>query len=262
MIRSGLTRLGQGEFGVQLDLPQADEFGELGTFFNAVSAQLSADRSPDGRTGGQPRVGGAAPRGRGRDRQPGRAPAVRQPGDARARCRRRQSGAALGALRRSRSSAAAHRGGDARPRRQSRGPMSATLCRSAAANRASGCCSRTRSTTPDGALVGVMLIVRNLEYLEPGRVDGALLAQAGRARPALGRRRARGEEPAQRDDDSPRAAAAAAWRRRRWRRPRGGGAWRRSRIEDRCRSPPEALAACRRHCRARSGGSTRWCRAS
>jgi signal transduction histidine kinase len=45
VIRSGLTRLGRGEFGVRLDLDQHDEFGELGTFFNAVSAQLSADRS-------------------------------------------------------------------------------------------------------------------------------------------------------------------------------------------------------------------------
>jgi signal transduction histidine kinase len=45
MIRSGLTRLGKGEFGVQLNLDQQDEFGELGTFFNTVSEQLSADRS-------------------------------------------------------------------------------------------------------------------------------------------------------------------------------------------------------------------------
>ena len=45
MIRSGLTRLGKGEFGVRLDLNQQDEFGELGTFFNTVSEQLSADRS-------------------------------------------------------------------------------------------------------------------------------------------------------------------------------------------------------------------------
>jgi signal transduction histidine kinase len=46
MIRSGLTRLGKGEFGVQLDLgDQQDEFGELGTSFNTVSEQLSADRS-------------------------------------------------------------------------------------------------------------------------------------------------------------------------------------------------------------------------
>jgi signal transduction histidine kinase len=45
VIRSGLTRLGRGEFGVRLDLEQDEEFRELGTFFNTVSAQLSADRS-------------------------------------------------------------------------------------------------------------------------------------------------------------------------------------------------------------------------
>lgn len=45
VIRSGLNSLGRGEFGVRLDLKQDDEFGELGTFFNTVSAQLSADRS-------------------------------------------------------------------------------------------------------------------------------------------------------------------------------------------------------------------------
>ena len=45
VIRGGLTRLGRGELGVRLDLNQGDEFGELGTFFNTVSEQLSADRS-------------------------------------------------------------------------------------------------------------------------------------------------------------------------------------------------------------------------
>jgi signal transduction histidine kinase len=45
VIRGGLTRLGRGEFGVRLNLGQDDEFGELGTFFNKVSEQLSADRS-------------------------------------------------------------------------------------------------------------------------------------------------------------------------------------------------------------------------
>jgi signal transduction histidine kinase len=45
VIRSGLTRLGKGEFGVTLDLPPGDEFSELGAFFNNVSQQLSADRS-------------------------------------------------------------------------------------------------------------------------------------------------------------------------------------------------------------------------
>jgi signal transduction histidine kinase len=45
VLRSGLTRLGKGEFGVTLDLPPGDEFGELGDFFNAASQQLSADRT-------------------------------------------------------------------------------------------------------------------------------------------------------------------------------------------------------------------------
>jgi signal transduction histidine kinase len=45
VLRGGLTRLGKGEFGVRLDLPPGDEFGELGDFFNTVSQQLSADRS-------------------------------------------------------------------------------------------------------------------------------------------------------------------------------------------------------------------------
>ena len=45
VFRSGLTRLGRGVFGVTLDLPPGDEFSELGTFFNNVSRQLSADRS-------------------------------------------------------------------------------------------------------------------------------------------------------------------------------------------------------------------------
>ena len=45
VIRSGLTRLGKGEFGITLDLPPGDEFGELGSFFNTVSQQLSADRN-------------------------------------------------------------------------------------------------------------------------------------------------------------------------------------------------------------------------
>jgi signal transduction histidine kinase len=50
IIRSGLTRLGRGEFGVTLDLPQGDEFGDLGSFFNEISAQLSADRSNPGQS--------------------------------------------------------------------------------------------------------------------------------------------------------------------------------------------------------------------
>ena len=45
VIRSGLTRLGKGEFGATVDLPPGDEFGDLGAFFNSVSQQLSADRT-------------------------------------------------------------------------------------------------------------------------------------------------------------------------------------------------------------------------
>lgn len=44
VIRSGLTRLGRGERGVTLDLPPGEEFRELGTSFDALSAQLTAAR--------------------------------------------------------------------------------------------------------------------------------------------------------------------------------------------------------------------------
>jgi len=46
VIRSGITRLGRGEFGVTVDLPRDDEFAELGEFFNAMSARLSAGHDP------------------------------------------------------------------------------------------------------------------------------------------------------------------------------------------------------------------------
>ncbi|MBA3949188.1 MAG: HAMP domain-containing protein, partial [Acidobacteria bacterium] len=44
VIRSGLTRLGRGERGVTLDLPPGEEFRELGSSFDALSAQLTAAR--------------------------------------------------------------------------------------------------------------------------------------------------------------------------------------------------------------------------
>lgn len=44
VIQSGLTRLGRGELDVSLDLP-GEEFRDLGSSFDAVSAQLSAVRS-------------------------------------------------------------------------------------------------------------------------------------------------------------------------------------------------------------------------
>jgi signal transduction histidine kinase len=45
VLKSGLTRLGRGEFDVKLDLPPGDEFGELGSSFNLLSAELSSIRS-------------------------------------------------------------------------------------------------------------------------------------------------------------------------------------------------------------------------
>jgi signal transduction histidine kinase len=46
VIQSGLSRLGRGELDVALDLP-GDEFRDLGTSFDAISAQLSAMRSKE-----------------------------------------------------------------------------------------------------------------------------------------------------------------------------------------------------------------------
>src|SRR4051812_49325229 len=47
VIQSGLTRLGQGELDVRLDLPEGDEFKDLGSSFDVVSAQLSESRSKE-----------------------------------------------------------------------------------------------------------------------------------------------------------------------------------------------------------------------
>jgi signal transduction histidine kinase len=47
VIQSGLSRLGRGELDVTLDLPE-QEFRDLGTSFDAVSAQLAAIRSQGG----------------------------------------------------------------------------------------------------------------------------------------------------------------------------------------------------------------------
>ena len=45
VIQSGLTRLGRGELDVRLDLPEGEEFKDLGSSFATVSAQLSESRS-------------------------------------------------------------------------------------------------------------------------------------------------------------------------------------------------------------------------
>ena len=45
VIQSGLTRLGRGELDVRLDLPEGEEFRDIGSSFKAVSEQLSASRA-------------------------------------------------------------------------------------------------------------------------------------------------------------------------------------------------------------------------
>jgi signal transduction histidine kinase len=158
VIRSGLTRLGKGEFGVQLDLNQHDEFGELGTFFNAVSEQLSADRSQ--------MAGQVANLESAVEHLEDAVAIVNPHGELmfanpamRALLPAASAGAALGdvlpedhPLRRL--------GEQTLISRQSRGPLSATFREGA---------ERLVMThainDPHGELVGVMLIARNLEYL-------------------------------------------------------------------------------------------------
>ena len=158
VIRSGLTRLGKGEFGVQLDLNQHDEFGELGTFFNAVSEQLSADRSQ--------MAGQVANLESAVEHLEDAVAIVNPHGELmfanpamRALLPAASAGAALGdvlpedhPLRRL--------GEQTLISRQSRGPLPATFREGA---------ERLVMThainDPHGELVGVMLIARNLEYL-------------------------------------------------------------------------------------------------
>lgn len=180
VIRSGLSRLGQGEFGVQLDLNQEDEFGELGAFFNTMSAQLSADRS---QMAGQvanlesavehleDAVAIVSPRGALLFANPAM----------RALIPAAAAGADLAAI----------VGADHPMRllsdqtlasRQSRGPISATL---SLAGGDTG--ERLLLSHPvndqNGAFVGIMLIVRNLQYLS--QVEST--ARYSRKLAALGR---------------------------------------------------------------------------
>lgn len=45
VIQSGLSRLGRGELDVRLELPEGEEFKDLGSSFDAISAQLSESRA-------------------------------------------------------------------------------------------------------------------------------------------------------------------------------------------------------------------------
>ncbi len=196
MIRSSLTRLGQGEFGVTLDLPPGDEFGELGTFFNTVSPPALCRSVAARRSESQPGIAGRAPRGRSRAVQSCGGAAVHESGDAvdvDAR-ERREAGqrAARGGTRVSN----ADRGNAgvapiARTRADRRGP---------ARHRARDPWSQRGAGRHPAGRPQPRLRVSHA-------VDDCLLTQARGAGPVDCRHCPRGEEPAQRDDDSPRAAA-------------------------------------------------------
>jgi signal transduction histidine kinase len=160
VIRSGLTRLGRGEFGVRLDLDQADEFGELGAFFNAVSEQLSQDRSQ--------MAGQVANLESAVEHLEDAVAIVNPAGEllfVNPAMRTLVPGAVVGAslndlvapdhpLRRMAEQTLLSR--------QSRGPTQATLPLSEPTDRL---VMSHAVTDRNGGLVGVMLIVRNLEYL-------------------------------------------------------------------------------------------------
>jgi PAS domain-containing protein len=209
VLKSGLTRLGRGEFGVRLDLPQQDEFGELGSFFNVVSAQLSVGRA-------------AVP-----DPKAGLAPAVDHVGDEVAVFNR------VGTLLFANAAMLATLPSDPVGRTLAdllpEGHPYRDLVRGAADGLAAGPVSaggwqRIRRPRDGRRARGDGLPRerrRRAPDLRPARragcrgarpraVDAELLAQARRPRPAVGRRRARGEEPAQRDDDPPRTARVEA----------------------------------------------------
>ena len=167
VLRSGLTRLGKGEFGVKLDLPQDDEFGELGTFFNTVSQQLSADRTQLAGQKASLAVGGRTSRGRGGALQPAGRAALQQPRDAACAAR-------IGRLRGSgsvpaRSSLPHDRRRDARSAEVARpgaGPLPAVRHGGGGRGGSDEFLVMTHAIeSTDSGLVGILLVSRNLAYL-------------------------------------------------------------------------------------------------
>ena len=156
----------------------------------------------DGRAGREPRVGGRAARGRRRDRQRARRDAVREP---------RDPDAAAGGCARRVARRVAAAGSSAPP------ALRADAGQPAVARPALGGVRRQRRAArddarhqrPEGRSRRDHADRAQPRVLERGAVDGAVLAEARRARAPVCRRGARGEEPAERDDDPPRAAAPA-----------------------------------------------------
>ncbi len=162
VIRSGLTRLGRGEVGVRLDLNQHDEFGELGNFFNTVSAQLSADRSQ--------MAGQVAHLESAVERLEDAVAIVNSKGDllfANPAMRTLLPDAAAGVALTSivgRDHALARLAEQTFATRESRGPIAATFA-AAGGEQSERLILAHPVSDGNGNLVGVMLIVRNLAYL-------------------------------------------------------------------------------------------------
>jgi signal transduction histidine kinase/HAMP domain-containing protein len=163
VIRSGLTRLGQGELGVRVDLSQTDEFGELGTFFNNISEQISADRS---------QMAGQVANLESAVEHLEDAVAIVSPGGellfVNPAMRTLVPGASVGAtlddlvtadhpLRRLSEQSLVSG--------QSRGPVQATLAAQPGGEATERLMMSHTITGKHGDLVGIMLVVRNLEYL-------------------------------------------------------------------------------------------------
>ena len=263
VIRSGLTRLGQGEFGVTLDLPPGDEFGELGTFFNRVSQQLSADRTQlqDKNANLQAAVEHLEdavalfnPSGAllyGNPAMEALLPAdADRPDAVVGRCR--------AATRSARSS-----------KRRSRRARRAGRCRPAMDGETELLLMTQAVTGTDGALVGVLLVARNVTTMS--RVQ-SMIAYS-RKLVALGRLTAGIAHEVKNPLNAmmihlellrtkmrnaaawapPAAAATVA---------AGGPGLSRPVVRRSCRPRPRARSSTWRSSRARCGGSTAWCRAS
>jgi hypothetical protein len=147
----------RGEFGVTLDLPPGDEFGELGSFFNTVSQQLSADRSALAGQKANLQVAVRAPRGRVALFNPSGELLFSNPA-----MQATLKGDGIG----SRSRAAARQPPGAHDHRGDAGvapvarPVQASL-----EPRLECCCMTQMITGTDGELVGVLLVARNLAYM-------------------------------------------------------------------------------------------------
>ena len=209
VIQSGLSRLGRGELDVKLDLEE-QEFRDLGSSFDAISAQLSA---------------------LGRGAKTDQATADLRPGsatDLESVMDNLEDAVALfsprGELIFSNKSmnALQPRALETLP---AESPVRQIVERTLAGRKSQGPVSIAGLDPADtaerllmthviedtsGRFLGAMLVAQEHWVLKSGAVHAQLLSQTRRARAADGGRGARGEESAERDDDSSRAAETEA----------------------------------------------------